>query len=57
MGSHLSHKNLKRSRKIIGTPEVYPGKLRLVSRVYKVAVSIGLLRVVRQITGSILAEL
>lgn len=29
MGSHLSHKNLKRSRKIIGTPEVglFPGKL------------------------------
>lgn len=48
MGSHLPHKNLKRSRKIIGTPEVYPGKLRLV---------FGLLRVIRQITGSITAEL
>lgn len=48
MGSHLSHKNLKRSRKIIGTPEVglFPGNIRLVFRVYKVAVSIGLLRVV-----------
>lgn len=48
MGSHLSHKNLKRSNKIIGSPEVYPGKVRSVSRVrvYEVAVSIGLLRVV-----------
>lgn len=48
MGSHLSRKNLKRLRKIIGTPEVglFPGNIRLVFRVYKVAVSIGLFRVV-----------
>lgn len=45
MGSHISHKTLKRSRKIIGAPEVYPGKLRLVFIVYKVAVSIRLLHV------------